>query len=464
MMYAAASGASALLTRRPRLPVGGSGDLTVSLTASRTSGVAPLAVLFDATGTTSNVGTITDTFREPIYTFDFDDPGSGTWPISGLSKSIQIGGPLAAHVFETPGTYTVSVSAPNGNTATVDITVQDPAVVYPGAQTVFISASGNFAGAPAGAQTLTSIPTIVSNRRYIFRDGESFGALDIPHGVTGNLYTRSNTASERPQIAACNLGGMWPPDRNYPEDHTFVGLEFRGQVVQWVTGRRITLHKCAQSVTADSKGVFPASAIDYWAGQVGAGNVYQPREIFVSEHYARGNLSADTHVFGAAAYSAVIGCDLMTANQHTIRFGRGYKMFMGHNAARGVSSDGIRHALKFHGGGLSPYTDEYATSGGTWATRYLVIANNLFGDATDNNQWTVALSPQNGVSAEGLEDVIAENNRFVRGSQTVSDLTLGGRRMTSRGNTLVGGGAITVSTNSHADALPAEWRGPYYLE
>src|SRR5690606_31006277 len=103
-----------------------------------------------------------------------------------------------------------------------------------------------------------------------------------------------------------------------------------------------------------------------------------------------------------------------------------------HNEIQGISGDGIRHALKLHSRGLTPYTDFYPEAL-NWASRYIVVADNLFGHEDDNNGWTVAICPQNGQSAEGIEDVIVENNRFVH-RENITNLVRSGRRLTVRGN------------------------------
>src|SRR5512145_1297788 len=80
----------------------------ISLVPSRTSGVAPLAVFFDATGTTRS-----STFRpfhDVEYRWDFGDPVSGNWQPTDGSRTGRsrnsATGPVAAHVFGAPGTYT----------------------------------------------------------------------------------------------------------------------------------------------------------------------------------------------------------------------------------------------------------------------------------------------------------------------------------------------------------------------
>ena len=124
-----------------------------------------------------------------------------------------------------------------------------------------------------------------------------------------------------------------------------------------------------------------------------------------------------SNLHGAGARIALLGNEIGRADEHTVRLYNAYKTVIAHNALKGISSHGIRHSLKLHSGGFGDYNDNFSISGGEWAARQIVIANNLFGDATDNNSWTVAIRPQNDRenSGEGIEDVIIENNRFVRG-------------------------------------------------
>jgi titin len=220
----------------PTCPV--AGPPAVSVVAGRTSGVAPLSVFFDASGTTSGVVT-SKPFHEIEYQWNFGDPGGGNWfptpddgavvvllsrsggvatavtsaahgfstgdririsgaapqdyntqavvtvvnattftypvavtavtPASGTIKAVGVNngisrntaaGPLVAHVFETPGTYNVTLTANDGTNpplpCSVQITVTDPNTVFAGANTVCVSATGTFAGCPSGATQITS--------------------------------------------------------------------------------------------------------------------------------------------------------------------------------------------------------------------------------------------------------------------------------------------------------------------
>src|SRR5262245_21438822 len=115
------------------IPVIGSAAPVARITASLVSGPAPLAVLFDATTTTDSNGSV-DTFKDIGYKFTFGDPSSGTWTQSGKSKNEQIGAPLAAHVFESAGTFVVQVMAKDAagasTTASVTVTVTAPDTYY----------------------------------------------------------------------------------------------------------------------------------------------------------------------------------------------------------------------------------------------------------------------------------------------------------------------------------------------
>jgi PKD repeat protein len=170
--------------------------VTPSLGPSRTAGPAPLAVFFDATGTTcQGCG---DPFHDLHYEWSFGDAANGAkWALTGRSKNLAFG-PTSAHVFEQPGSYTVTlkVTGQSGGNAsrTVTITVGDPNQQWAGARTVCVSTSGNFTGCPGGAQQVTtnSLATAakscnVSNTRCLFRRGEVWNGEIRPSVAGPNL-------------------------------------------------------------------------------------------------------------------------------------------------------------------------------------------------------------------------------------------------------------------------------------
>ncbi len=162
---------------------------------SRFTGVAPLAIFFDTVGTTAT--STVRPFHELEYQWNFGDPAGGaTWANGnrpGVNSKNAATGPVAAHVFETPGAYTVTLTVTDGaNTVTnacIQVTVQDPDVIFAGANTICFSTSGTFTGAPTGtcaipgttAITTSNLTTAVQNfaapgKRLLFRRGEAFTA------------------------------------------------------------------------------------------------------------------------------------------------------------------------------------------------------------------------------------------------------------------------------------------------
>jgi hypothetical protein len=92
-------------------------------------------VFFDCVGSTSTNVTSGEEFGEMGFHFDFGyaTPSTpGTWPISGEPKGEEIGGALAGHVYETPGTYTASVRVQDATGLYKDVyitvVVVDPSV------------------------------------------------------------------------------------------------------------------------------------------------------------------------------------------------------------------------------------------------------------------------------------------------------------------------------------------------
>jgi uncharacterized repeat protein (TIGR02543 family) len=166
--------------------VASAGGQQLGLNVSRNSGVAPLAVFFDASGTTAT--STARPFHELEYRWGFGDTASGTWAYgakAGTASRNEAMGPVAAHVFENAGTYPITVSAFNG-TSTVtyncNITVLPADVEFAGNKTICVSAVGNFAGCPTGALRVTSNnPSSAvannigaGNKRILFARGETF--------------------------------------------------------------------------------------------------------------------------------------------------------------------------------------------------------------------------------------------------------------------------------------------------
>lgn len=177
--------------------------INLSIAASPTSGYAPLGVFFSSVGTTSPVTSYP--FHEMQCTWNFGDSGAGTWSqgaVAGASKNTAIG-TIAAHVYETPGTYSVTSSCTDGTTTvsgpTLTITVNDPDGIgspFAGTQTECIAnvqATAGAGGCPAGAATPAGTSDfdaalaacLGSNKRCLFKRGDTF--TNSANGAIGNI-------------------------------------------------------------------------------------------------------------------------------------------------------------------------------------------------------------------------------------------------------------------------------------
>lgn len=172
------------------------GAFALVVSPRRTTGVAPFNVHFDATGTLS--ANVPDTFRNVWYEWNFGEssgPGVAAWTFGIQNRTRNTAhGPIAGHLYETPGTYMVTCSATDGiNSAvwTTLITVQDPAVVYAGKTMQYSNA-----GSGSSTQVITSshetiLATIASKGdgwRHRFNRGDTFLMSTDPSESVNNIH------------------------------------------------------------------------------------------------------------------------------------------------------------------------------------------------------------------------------------------------------------------------------------
>jgi hypothetical protein len=200
------------------------GAITLSNVPSRTTGVAPLSVFFDATASTAT--TTTRSFHDLEYRWNFGEnqavlaalPGGTNWTNGSTKGSRNLAnGPVAAHVFETPGVYTVALTATDGtNTGSscAQITVQDPNTVFSGTNTICVSSNTNptpgSGGCPVGAAHYQQADFgaavnayIGTGKRILFKRGDTFANASGPWiSVTGPGIIGAYGAGAKPIIQA----------------------------------------------------------------------------------------------------------------------------------------------------------------------------------------------------------------------------------------------------------------------
>lgn len=451
---------------------GSSSNITSSVVASRTggagvTGVAPLYVHFDATGTTSSDGNITNptlggAFRNIQHAFDFGDTSSGTWVQTGNSRNSYSGGPITAHVYETPGIYTVNVThsaagTPNKAATPIVITVSDPDVVYAGTATICIEGgSVTGTGGPALClyfATISAAGGIQSNKRYLFKKGQTHtGSLST--SATGVRIASYGSGAKPIITSATSISG----------DNVCVrDVEQRGFYQHY------GVHDCVMSVdlriptVTTGQGMFQT----------------QESQQFITTHNQCFWECTVSDVGGTGGYGfygtcnsvAFLGLNTQSQFQHDVRVTNHYKTCVQNCYLQGNNPTGVQTALKMHAGssGLTP-TIWNGVSSGICASEMAVVGYNRVGTSISPINWYVNIDPQNELAGqpEGIQDGIVENNAFTRGtSGSPQDILLGGRRLTARGNTITGAAHVNIATSTPGGvepggSIPVGWDGQYF--
>lgn len=169
----------------------------ISLSASRTTGTAPLYVNFDATGTTD--ADTSNPFHDLDYEWSFGDTNAGLWgngADTSLSKNFAKG-PVAAHVFETAGTYTVFLKVSDGTTpvrnTSTTITVTAADITF-SATTACISTGIDFTGCPLIPGTYADSATcIIAGPCVTSSDVDATCTTQLAAGKRRLLWRRGDT-------------------------------------------------------------------------------------------------------------------------------------------------------------------------------------------------------------------------------------------------------------------------------
>jgi PKD repeat protein len=425
-------------------PLADSGELRVDLVTARTSGVAPLAVFFDASGTTSPA--TSKPFHELRFQWDFGDPGSGTWAHSGRIKNTATG-PMAGHVFEEPGTYTVRVTVQDGdgNASTEQVTVEvdDPDEVFAGANTICFSSEGDFTGAPSGAQriTTTSLSTVIqqaaAGRRLLLRRGETWSTsstLDL--NVPGPGIIGSFGPGDRPLIRMTGdaiifrLSGQNPRLNDWRlMDMQIDGMDAPDSRAVRSNGTCTQILLLRLSARDVHNGFsFNTSQIDYWFNQGDTRHVLYDQMSIVEctvNRVTGGGGGNGSMLAGRRVLFLGNTYDDTREAEHVMRLPHLDRAVLSHNDLRRPAT--TKHVVKMHG----PPMDSPGVGQGEYTQKVLFSHNTLQGD---NTAWTLATGPEDNHTDQRVRDVLLEGNYFLSGVGTQVAMYLAGESMTVRNN------------------------------
>lgn len=407
-------------------------------TAHRTSGVAPLAVFFDAVDDTgasapryrfawsSGVAQPAD-LEGASWSWDFGDPGSGTWSTTGRPRNVATGF-TAAHVYETPGTYTATLVVTDPTTlATVTysqtITVADPSSVF-ASTTRYVAApaaGGRDDNPGTEARPYATIGRAMADvaagtaKRVLLRRGDTF-AVSTSYAISaaGPGLVGPYGTGTRPVVQVAELGDT-QAFATRAADWRFVDLDFRGAGNTSSTGPVGPYPQSSQAVDVlalrlSTQGFYVGVGWGYY-GETGAGTPHDGLFLVeCDEPVAPGAYGA--YVGGRRL--ALLGNTLRggTGDAHALRLWQGHKLVVSNNVLRDPGAG--RHALKLHG--IEPAFPSAPE------TRWASITDNLFHAGA--SQWTISLGSQSTAAAEAalVSHVLLERNRFTASASTVADL------------------------------------------
>jgi len=392
-----------------------------TINAGRTSGVAPLAVhLYDSDVPASNGSA--QTFHTREYVWQFGDPGSGTWSLTtGKSKNIAYG-PVAFHVYETPGTYTIKLIVRDASgvigTDTETITVTDPDTVFEGSNTICYSDTSSFTGCPIGATHVqtTDLSTIelTDGKRHLFRRGGNWTlSSDVPStdGPGPTIVGAFGTGDNPAFVTAGNASIV---DKQDKQNWRLMDLTLTDS---------LGTHSAISGIDLDFQH-WLVMRVHITGYEVSWGwshwNDSTPMTIDQMAIVECTFQEAGLHCFyGGAERLAIIGSIFHeSGDSHLVRVWQAYRSVIQHNRmdSANIANSNGRLALKLHGPDDEYEDPEHCTpTPGTGClenyTAFTVVSDNIFGSS---GPWPVAIAPQSEAADSRLSDIIFERNYLVR--------------------------------------------------
>jgi hypothetical protein len=420
------------------------GDVMPVLSPNRTSGLAPLAVHFDAMATQWKGHSDLDVVRDLTYEWDFGDPQAGSWNHGVVrgSRNDDCCSPLAAHVFADPGKYTVTLTVRDGSkgvaVVTTSIDVQDPAVAVPKTAWLCISQGNDFTGCPTGAQHKTvSVANLPSaTTQALEQDG--YQVLLFRRGETWTLSGKAVSVSSKvkKEVLVRDFGNGALPKFVYQNAVDYVPMLDAGNAAAPVTFFQLAVDgggDTAQTRAFQLGNFTHVRACSVTTTSVGA--IAQDRnDSMLSENdfESLGVKGKGIGVYETGSRMALLGnlVSDVTQGEHVVRLQIGIHSVVAHNDLL-KPHDG-KHALTIRG----------ITKG------FAVVDNYL----AESQLWALYLGPQNAQSPmEQVEYGVVERN-LIEGQ--LSPIAIMGPHMTVRNNMLMGSDTSCVQISQKCGACP----------
>lgn len=400
--------------------------------ASRTSGVAPLAVHFSAVG--DGKGVIQppgSDFDELHYVWSFGDSDSGNWAIDGHARNCASGF-VSGHVFVDPGTYTVRLNVSDGISThyySQVIEVLEPA--SEGWTTYYVAGDGSdSASGTSEAEAFETFAHAMSRvgpkTRILLRRGDTWQAQSTRISTDGPTTIGAYGEAARPILRVSSGNGFDFSGSGNNRGWRFVGLHLLGSgssSALWIEGVDLR-----ETLVWDS-------LIETW----GRGIVISGRKDQMDHNVVANTTIVDIRgawtLYMGGTRSFVQGNMLdkqTTASSHTYRNWCANDLSLTHN----YFGPAQHHCVKLHA------DREGCTSN-------VVISDNVF----EGSVWSVGIGPQNSGTDERVRNVLYERNVHLRNASTQTALKVWARDVTIRNNVFIN------NTGGSVHAIDIEQRG-----
>jgi hypothetical protein len=460
---------------------GSSGPLTLKASIPRTTGISPLMVFFDATGTTdTSVKANATSFQDVHYSWDFGDSGASgtgsTWANGsnpGRNSKNTASGGVAGHLYMTNGSdqsFTITVTADNGTNAAscqLGITAYDPggANGFAGANTTCVSASGTptpgVGGCPSGAAVLSTsaVATAFSGalgngKRVLFKCGDTFSAHQAFVGTVtkftiGAYGGCENTQTNRPifsfsgsadgsVILLLGVGSMVPGDGRILD----IDCEGNGLASQGCTSFAGNNNRIPYQMTQYNLRSNGSRSNFYWShgaqmaliGSVATGMQNSIGTFINIDGNGTGTWTGSP--INNLNYQALMGNSLAgtgdtgTGGDEAVRIGACMFCVFANNTFKDGNTVGATFKL-FESNNNGPGGSQTNFAG--IPVQFVEISDNLF--TGQSGAQLAEVSPQAGSFDERFYDIVIERNLFIETHDNLGNfLLLSGERETVRDN------------------------------
>jgi len=423
------------------LPASGTGTVTINqvaasgvivpvITAHRSTGVAPLAITFDALQTTAPVLTALP-FSDIHYEWTFGDERGTFWTYgtnAGSNNKNKAFGPVAAHVFETPGTFTVTLVASHINnagqlsqttTTLPNIVVTNPDTVFSGTNTICISQNSlpvaGVGGAPAGCAV-----QMVSSWNAIGNLATTYKRILLKRGDVwvgdGDISFNNATKVGQGIIGAYGTGAK--PRVNMNDDASAIRFDFGAD--DWrvmdleLVGDTVTYRPNGDGILAGASNILVLRT-DIRLGRIliGGGGVA------VAGHYVVDSVIGPTtelinggtglREYGINQYTensermALLGNRYFGSGNHGCRMQGALTSVVSNNRFEGSTASGHTFTLR----GRVNQADNAVWSG-LW-TESVVVSDNYIDD-TRGTHTALRIHPQSNNYPERIRNILVERN------------------------------------------------------